>query len=250
MFSLDPVKYLGLSISIFKTDPYLNFSIFILIGMLVFSQAKINFLEKQFHHKKLSGLFFAFPTSKWDKTPKLSRLDQEILEHTKKIELDAVSLDHIHLIKIFCASGFDSFVNNPTFEEVLKNHRKSWKILMLNPDSKGAIDRARQYLIPRASDPPDFKSEADYLDGIRKSLESLKRIKTEHNNNINVHLYNDNPYFRYIIAGKLAFIHGFGPGQRSDRSPLLIFENNNTSLFHTFEEMFEDIWANNSLSIF
>ncbi|MHB1605786.1 MAG: hypothetical protein ACYCTV_05260 [Leptospirales bacterium] len=232
---------------LFKNDVYLNFSVFLLVTYLIISNSKISFLEGEYWNTKKAGLSLFIPTSEWDETPKLSLPNEELLQRSFEYEKRFLSNPHNDLIRIFLASGYDSFRNGGHLEDLLKNPRKTWKILILDPESRGARERSKQYFSDRASDRPDFTSETDYIDGTKSIISNIIRFKKDCNPNIELRMYSHNPQWRITIIGTIAIIRGFGPGQRSDRAPMLIFEHNSTSMFHTFYEMFEDVWHNYSI---
>ena len=246
-FPLNINSFIEIIYKIFKDDVYLNFSVLVLVVYLIVSYSKISFLEGEYWNTKKSGLSLFIPTSEWDETPKLSLPNEELLKKSFELEAKLLSNPRNDLIRIYLSSGYDSFRNGGNLENVLKNPRKTWKILLLKPDSKGAKERANDYFDERASDRPSFSSKEDYPEGIKKVISNIIRIKTECNPNIELRLYEQNPQWRIIIFGTTAIVRGFGPGQRSDRAPMLIFEQNSTSLYHTFTEIFEDIWHNNSV---
>ena len=127
--------------------------------------------------QKKSGLFLFIPSSEWDETPKLSIPDEKLLKESKEIERKILSAPHVDLIRISLASGYDSFMREKTLEALLKNPMKTWKILLLDPNSKGAKERAAHYFKERASDPPSFTSETDYILGIQETLSNISNIK-------------------------------------------------------------------------
>jgi hypothetical protein len=248
LFPLNLNNFFEIIYIMFKDDVYLNLSVLVLVSYLIVSYSKISFLEGEYWNTKKSGLHLFIPTSEWDETPKLSLPNEELLKWSFELEEKLLSNPKNDLIRIYLSSGYDSFKIGGNLEKVLKNPRKTWKILLLNPDSKGAKERAKDYFTDRASDRPSFSSEEDYLNGIKSVISNIINIKNEHNPNIELRLFDQNPQWRIIIFGTTAIIRGFGPGQRSDRAPMLIYEQNSTSLFHTYAEIFEDIWHNYSIS--
>lgn len=209
-------------------------------------KAKVTYLEDRYWDIRRVGLRAAIDLATWDETPKLNIPDDKLVKkaHTGvKNILAARTTDNI---RVKAASGHQMFGSTGYLDEIIKRPNVTWRILLLNPDSEGAKNRAKSYLSPRASDPPAFKTEEDYLNGIRSTLDYLKQIKANHSNNISVRIYDHTPQWQIIISSGLAIVSGFGPGQRSDRAPISIFENTSTSMFHGFEEMFEDIWHNAS----
>lgn len=248
LFPLNLNNFLEIIYTMFQDDVYLNFSVLVLVSYLIVSYSKISFLEGEYWNIKKSGLILFIPTSEWDETPKLSLPNEDLLNRSFELEEKFLSNPNNDLIRIYLASGYDSFRIGGNLEKVLKNSRKTWKILLLNPDSNGAKERAKDYFDDRASDRPNFSSEQDYLDGIKSVMANIIKIKNECNPNIELRVFDQNPQWRIIIFGTTAIVRGFGPGQRSDRAPMLIFEQNSTSLFHTYTEIFEDIWHNYSIS--
>lgn len=220
--------------------------VFVLFSLAVIGKAKVQYLEKKYWDLRRVGLRVAFDLATWDEFPKLSVPKADLVKEANQTIQDLLSAREIDHIRLKAASGYNMFGADGFLKEVLKRPNNTWKILLLNPESAGAKRRAQHYLSERASDPPSFKQEKDYLDGITTTLNTIKEIKEKHNPNIEVHLYDHTPQWRLIIFSGFCVVSGFGPGQRSDRAPLSIFENSSTSLFHGYQEMFEDIWHNDS----
>lgn len=212
----------------------------------VTGRAKVTYLEDRFWDIRRVGLRAAIDLAKWDETPKLTIPDANLVRTAHEGIKNVLANRSTDKIRIKTASGHLMLGAGGYLDELLKRPNVTWRILLLNPDSDGAKTRAKAYLSPRASDPPAFKTEDDYLNGIRATLDYLKEVKANHCNNLSVRLYNHTPQWQIIISSGLAVVSGFGPGQRSDRAPMAIFENTSTSMFHGFEEMFEDIWHNAS----
>lgn len=227
-----------------KNNIYLNSAVLGMYVLLVMTYAKKSFLEVQFWYLRRAGIEFAIPVGEWDETPKLNIPKPELVEEANKAV--KTLLNGSDYIRVKLASGHDTVGPNGYLSEMLKRPNVRWDILLLDPDAAGAERRAQGYLSQRASDPPKLSSVDAYKDSIRASIKHLREIKDQHNQKISVRLYSHTPQWRLFVCSRKAIVSAFGPGQRSDRSPVVIFRDSSTSMFHGYEEMFEDIWSHGS----
>jgi hypothetical protein len=239
----------GLISGFVANNVYLNG---VLIGLYITSvigYAKITFLEGQYWNQRRLGVTTTFPLAEWDETPKLNVPDAELVNDANNAIHELLSKRKVDFVRVKLASGFDTIGPTGYLNDLLRRPNITWQILLLNPDSDGAARRAKGYLSGRASDPPKFSSPDDYVKAIRQVLDHLSDLRKNHNPRIQVKLYDHTPQWRVFLFSGIGVISGFGPGQRSDRAPLTVFEKTSTSLYYPFEEMFEDIWQNASKSL-
>lgn len=232
------------------SNPLLNSTVLVVVYTAMLALARVRYLETEHWNKQKSGLAFSVPVSTWDETPKFTKPEAEFLKDANDAVLRIIGSQRVDLIRIKVASGFDCFGSQGFLVDLLRRPNKPWRILMMNPDSEGARRRANQYFSERAADrPPELRDAAHYLSGIKETVNRVLEIKRTHNPNIEVRLYDHTPQWRLIFALGYAIVKGFAPGQRSDSATVNIFETKSTSLYHSFIEMFEDIWHHDSQEV-
>lgn len=239
----------GMILNFFSTNVYANTTLLSLYGLLTVEYAKTRFLEGKYWHLKRTGILLSVPLGEWDETPKLNVPEVELVESSQNVIKSFINTRQVDQVRVKAASGYDLFGEKGFLLDCIKKPNVTWRILLMNPEGKGVEKRSESYNTERASDPPSFGSQS-YKENISSIISKIQEIKKSNNLNIQVRLYDHTPQWRIFIFSGIAIVGSFGPGQRSDRVPHFIFENTNTSLFHGYEEMFEDIWHNSSKDAF
>jgi len=222
----------------------LNITVLTIAFSYIINKAKVNYLENRNWQLVHSGVELVLPLARWDETPKLTIPEEELVTSYKKTVKRLLSPSRVTRIRVKLASAHDAFGPDGYLLDLLKRTGKRWEILILDPGSDAAKLRAEAYLSERAGDSP-IKTADEYLGDIRVTLDKIKKIRDEQNNNIEVRLFTHVPQWKMYLVGDYALVQAFGPGQRSDRSSLVIIKNTATSLFHGYSEMFDDIWRDN-----
>ncbi len=239
----------GMIFNFFNNNVYANFTLITLYVLLTVEYAKTNYLEKKYWHFKRSGMLLSVPLGEWDETPKLNIPEDKLIKNARDVVRSFLSTKDVDQIRVKAASGYDLFGEHGYLVDLLKKPNVTWKILLMNPAGDGVKIRHDGYNKERASDPPADLKQKHYSQTITEVIDTIKDIKKNCNANIEVRVYDHIPQWRMFICSGVAIVGSFGPGQRSDRVPLYLFENSNTSMFHGYEEMFEDIWHNSSKQV-
>jgi len=141
-------------------------------------------------------------------------------------------------VMVISSTGFRTFVDpKGELHHVIQNCRKT-KIMLLNPNSEGAIVRAKG--IPD----PGVTSET-FGEQIRKSIDFLKLLKGAQKN-VRLKLYPDPPFLKMTILGDFIWLQHYQPGLDVQRMPRYVFKHdpNIGSLYFPFYQYFLGRWNN------
>lgn len=107
------------------------------------------------------------------------------------------------------------------------------KILLLNPDSKFLIERARD----------EGESPSAWMSEIRATIERLKALAEREHINIELKLYDQYPIWRIAnFDDKEMSVHFFLKDQQGPQSQLLRIWKDDNDLFNALELEFERLW--------
>lgn len=141
-------------------------------------------------------------------------------------------------IMVISSTGFRTFVDpKGELHQVIQNCREA-KIMLLNPNSEGAIVRAKG--IPD----PDVTPES-FGEQIRKSIDFLKALKASQKN-VKLKLYPDPPFLKMTILGDYIWLQHYQPGLDVQMMPKYVFKHNPNigSLYFPFYQFFLGRWDN------
>jgi hypothetical protein len=167
---------------------------------------------------KLVGIVQSFPT--FAKGPGLPQI------------IESVTTEFV-----FWGISAKSLLSNDEFRELMIKKSKGdcvFKFLLLKPTSPFVAMRALE--------------EGDTAIGWKNEIEAnvirLKELKDEHHLNIEVRLYNRFPVFRTIFVNSNTMYFGwYSIGLPGIRSPLLIIQNGQGTLYHPLRLIFNEIWS-------
>ncbi len=141
-------------------------------------------------------------------------------------------------VMVISSTGFRTFVDpKGELHQVIQNCREA-KIMLLNPNSEGAIVRAKG--IPDPGVTPETFGEQ-----IRKSIDFLKLLKGAQKN-VRLKLYPDPPFLKMTILGDFIWLQHYQPGLDVQRMPRYVFKHdpNIGSLYFPFYQYFLGRWNN------
>ncbi len=144
-------------------------------------------------------------------------------------------------VMVISSTGFRTFVDpEGELHEVIRNCRKA-KIMLLDPNSEGAILRAKGIPNPRVT-PESFGEQ------IRRSIGFLKALKSAQKN-VRLKLYPDPPFLKMTILGDFIWLQHYQPGLDVQRMPKYVFKHdpNIGSLYFPFYQYFLGKWNNPSI---
>lgn len=189
----------------------------------------INFFAKNLRGRKLASaakqaeLILAFSRK--------GLIGQKKSKHLK--QRNGVSRD----IMLIGSTGFRTFAEPKTdLHEVIKNCRQA-KIMLLNPFSKGASQRAAS--VPH----PDITSD-QFKKQIEISIDFLKKVNEIHQN-VRLKFYNDAPFLKLAILGDYIWMQHYHTGADVKAMPEYVFKNsssNSNGLFAFFYQYFLKRW--------
>jgi len=141
-------------------------------------------------------------------------------------------------VMVISSTGFRTLVDpKGELHQVIQNCREA-KIMLLNPNSGGAIVRAKG--IPD----PDVTPES-FTEQIRKSIDFLKTLK-EAQKSVKLKLYSDPPFLKMTILGDYIWLQHYQPGLDVQMMPKYVFKHdpNIGSLYFPFYQYFLGRWNN------
>jgi len=141
-------------------------------------------------------------------------------------------------VMVISSTGFRTFTDpKGELHQVIQNCRKA-KIMLLNPNSEGAIARAKG--IPDPGVTPESFGEQ-----IKKSIDFLKLLKAAQKN-VRLKLYPDPPFLKMTILGDFIWLQHYQPGLDVQRMPRYVFKHdpNIGSLYFPFYQYFLGRWNN------
>jgi hypothetical protein len=141
-------------------------------------------------------------------------------------------------VMVISSTGFRTFVDpEGELHQVIQNCREA-KIMLLNPNSEGAVVRARG--IPDPGVTPETFGEQ-----IKKSIDFLKLLK-DAQKNVRLKLYSDPPFLKMTILGDFIWLQYYQPGLDAQRTPRYVFKHdpNIGSLYSPFYQYFLGRWTN------
>jgi len=138
---------------------------------------------------------------------------------------------------VFWGISAKSILSNDEFREIMIRKAKGnceFKFLLLDPKSRFVADKALE--------------EGDTAEGWKNEIEAnilrLRQLRDEHHLNIEIKVYDQFPVFRLIIANSnLMYFGWYSGGLQGIRSPLLIVQNNQGSLYQPARLTFNDLWV-------
>ncbi len=141
-------------------------------------------------------------------------------------------------VMVISSTGFRTFVDpEGELHQVIQNCRKA-KIMLLNPNSEGAMVRAKG--IPH----PDVTPES-LREQIQMSIDFLKALKAAQKN-VRLKLYPDPPFLKMTILGDYIWLQHYQPGLDIQGTPKYVFKHdpNLGSLYFPFYQYFLGKWDN------
>ena len=141
-------------------------------------------------------------------------------------------------VMVISSTGFRTFVDpKGELHQVIRNCREA-KVMLLNPESEGAIVRAKSIPDPEVS-PASFREQ------IRKSIDFLKELKTAQKN-VKLKLYPDPPLLKMTILGDYIWLQHYQSGLDIQMMPKYVFKHdpNIGSLYFPFYHYFLERWNN------
>jgi len=138
---------------------------------------------------------------------------------------------------VFWGISAKSILSNDEFREIIIKKAKGnceFKFLLLDPNSPFVADKALE--------------EGDTAEGWKNEIAAnilrLRQLRDEHHLNIEIKVYDQFPVFRLIIANSnLMYFGWYSGGLQGIRSPLLIVQNNQGSLYQPARLSFNDLWV-------
>ena len=141
-------------------------------------------------------------------------------------------------VMVISSTGFRTFVDpEGELHQVIQNCREA-RIMLLNPNSKGAIVRAKG--IPDSDVTPESFGEQ-----ITKSIDFLKALKAAQKN-VKLKLYPDPPFLKMTILGDFIWVQHYQAGLDVQMMPRYVFKHdpNIGSLYFPFYQYFLGRWNN------
>jgi hypothetical protein len=141
-------------------------------------------------------------------------------------------------VMVISSTGFRTFVDpKGELHQVIQNCREA-KIMLLNPNSEGAIVRAKGIPDPNVT-PESFGEQ------IRKSIDFLKVLKAAQKN-VKLKLYPDPPFLKMTVLGDYIWMQHYQPGLDVQMMPKYVFKHdpNIGSLYFPFYQYFLGRWNN------
>ena len=141
-------------------------------------------------------------------------------------------------VMVISSTGFRTFVDpGGELHQVIQNCREA-RIMLLNPNSKGAIVRAKG--IPHSDVTPESFGEQ-----ITKSINFLKALKAAQKN-VKLKLYPDPPFLKMTILGDFIWVQHYQAGIDVQMMPKYVFKHdpNIGSLYFPFYQYFLGRWSN------
>lgn len=138
---------------------------------------------------------------------------------------------------IFWGISAKSMLSNDEFRDIMLRKAKGnceFRFLLLHPQSQFVAKKA----LEEGDTATGWKNEID------ANIFRLKQLRDEHHLNIKVRLYDQFPVFRVIFTNSNRMYFGWYPiGLQGIRSPLLIVQNNQGSLYQPARLNFNDLWT-------
>ena len=141
-------------------------------------------------------------------------------------------------VMVISSTGFRTFVDpEGELHQVIQNCREA-RIMLLDPNSEGAIVRAKG--IPD----PDVTPES-FGEQIAKSIDFLKALKAAQKNVI-LKLYPDLPFLKMTILGDFIWVQYYQPSLEVQKMPKYVIKHdpNIRSLYFPFYQYFLGRWNN------
>ena len=141
-------------------------------------------------------------------------------------------------IMVIGSTGFRTFVDpQGELHQVIQNCREA-RIMLLNPDSEGAISRAKSILDPEIT-PATMGTQ------IRRSIDFLKELKAVQKS-VRLKLYDETPLLKLTILGDYIWLQHYHPGVDVKLMPEFVFKHdqNTGSLYLPLYQYFLVRWNN------
>jgi hypothetical protein len=208
---------------------FLSVEIILTVGFIFLSAA----IQKSWRDRKLSnmaraaGMVFVTPAKGFFTKRKIRKLKE--------------SQGLAREVMVISSTGYRTFVDSKAeLHQVIQNCREA-KIMLLNPNSEGAVARAKGIPDPAVT-PESFRKQ------IGKTIEFLKLLKAAQKN-IRLKLYPDPPFLKMAILGDYIWLQHYQPGLDVQRMPRYVFKHdpNIGSLYFPFYQYFLRRWNNPDL---
>jgi len=141
-------------------------------------------------------------------------------------------------VMVISSTGFRTFVDpDGEMHQVIQNCQRA-KIMLLNPNSEGAMVRAKGIIHPDVT-PESFGEQ------IRKSIDFLKALKAAQKN-IRLKLYPDPPFLKMTILGDYIWLQHYQAGLDVQGMPKYVFKHDQNlgGLYFPFYQYFLGRWNN------
>jgi len=145
---------------------------------------------------------------------------------------------HSRDVMVISSTGFRTFVDpEGELHQLIRDCQKA-RIMLLNPNSEGAIVRAKSIPDPEIT-PERFGVQ------IQKSIDFLKALKAAQKN-IKLKLYPDPPFLKMAILGNYIWLQHYQAGLKSQVMPKYVFKHDpdTGSLYLPFYQFFVERWNN------
>ncbi len=139
-------------------------------------------------------------------------------------------------VMLIGSTGYRTFVEpDGDLHEVIRNCRNA-RIMLLNPFSEGAEERAKSILDPNVT-------VATFRDQIEKSIAFLRDLK-KINKEVKLKLYSDPPLLKVVILDDFVWIQHYHAGLDIDAMPEYVFKHDQNlgSLYIPFYRYFMMRW--------
>ena len=203
---------------------FLSVEIILTLGFIFLSA----YIRKSWKDRKLSnmaraaGIVFVTPAKGFFLKRRIKRLKED----------QGIARD----VMILSSTGFRTFADPKSeLHQVIQTCRKA-KIMLLNPNSEGAIVRTKG--IPDPDVTPEIFGEQ-----IRKSIAFLKLLRSAQKN-VRLKLYSNPPFLKMTILGDFIWLQHYQPGLDVQRMPRYVFKHdpNIGSLYFPFYQYFLGKW--------
>lgn len=139
-------------------------------------------------------------------------------------------------VMVISSTGFRAMTDpRGELHQVIQTCREA-KIMLLDPDSEGAVVRAKG--IPDPAVTPER-----FGDQIRKTIDFLKLLKAAQKN-VRLKLYHEPPFLKMAILGDYVWLQHYQPGADVRKMPRYVFKHdpNIGSLYSPFYQYFCKRW--------
>lgn len=138
------------------------------------------------------------------------------------------------ILYILGATGWDTFGSkNSPLHEVLHDFKGNIKIILLDPDSRFLVNRAKSIRV----------NEKTYKNQIKKSIKMLKGLKQK-GGFVDLSLYDSPPNWKFILSARFSWVQRYWRDEHVADTPvyLLYATDDLKGLYHAFFDDFDRIW--------